>query len=813
MTTIRVDPFSLQLLLVGVFYFVAGLYLLSIRGKSSATWAMIAYCLALVLQGFATAAGFWTTDIVTFNLEFFLGWLGTVYVASVLFAGVALIQVGYHFLENRFVLESRIVLIVTAIGAIVVTAWSQTIAPQETILIMIPYMISIVAAMWACVVTIRKAIVAREDTRMRRGYIAMAVFLLIVSGASTLQSLWAVAAGYRDVATEAVSLVLVFAGSLAFLIVYIQYAPEPATFHVKLVGYVFAAQLIVFGALLRTMYAPDALREAFAVGPVGTHTFTPDSTGGYLDLVSTAPPPSVEEGSIGSALPLQEDDGRVRVDLPFAFPFGGDSTRSVWVDANGALEPHPEPNPAPSFTATIMSLGSKSVIMPFFTDLSPGLSGGTVAHALSPDSATFTWYRVRPFNLYNAVTFQGVLYPDGTVTFRYHDVPADMVLGAVGILQTPVDDIASSRSVRFVDSRSEYKSFVNTRMMPFVGLMVATLLILLVLSPLFFHASLVAPLRRVLHGVRSVNEGDLDTFVTVGVRDEIGYLSDNFNQMTGSLRKYARRMEDLVAERTKELEESLTALKNTQAQLIQQEKLASLGQMTAGVAHEIKNPLNFINNFAELNTELFEELREALEKGESVDELIADLDANTALIEEHGKRADGIVRSMLQHAHAGDRHLEDHDVNALVEEYVNLAVHSARSRFTDFDIVATTELDPKAGRATLEANELGRVLINLIGNAIDAIREHGGSTIQVSTTGSSDQVEIRVSDDGPGIPLEAQTRIFEPFYTTKPTGSGTGLGLSLSYDIVTAGHGGALLLDSTLGKGTTFTVQLPRRQA
>jgi signal transduction histidine kinase len=349
--------------------------------------------------------------------------------------------------------------------------------------------------------------------------------------------------------------------------------------------------------------------------------------------------------------------------------------------------------------------------------------------------------------------------------------------------------------------------------MPFVWIMLASIVGLLILSPLFFHASLVAPLRRVLKGVRSVNDGNLDAEVTVGVRDEIGYLAQNFNHMTQSLRRYAGEMEGLVAERTSELEASLVTIKNAQAQLIQQEKLASLGQMTAGIAHEIKNPLNFVNNFAELNDELFAEFEEAVAKGEPVDELIADLRSNTHQISENGKRADGIVRSMLQHAHTGERTVARVDINALVDEYVTLSFHSAKSRIPDFNVKLIRSLSPSAGEADIAASDISRVLINLIGNAFDAIKEHGGTTVTVSTSGSEDWVEIRVSDDGPGMSESIQQRIFEPFFTTKPTGSGTGLGLSLSYDIVTAGHGGTMTVESTPGEGATFVVTLPRKLA
>ena len=275
------------------------------------------------------------------------------------------------------------------------------------------------------------------------------------------------------------------------------------------------------------------------------------------------------------------------------------------------------------------------------------------------------------------------------------------------------------------------------------------------------------------------------------------------------------------------LGDTIEELKTTQAQLVQSEKLASLGALTAGIAHEIKNPLNFINNFAELNEELADEIVEELDTGD-LDEaraVLADLKTNAAQIAKHGKRADGIVRSMMQHARGSGGRRETVEVNAFVGEYLNLSYHGQRARVPDFNADLATDFGADIGTVELVPQEMGRVLINLLGNAFDAVYAHQTETrlgaslqngeaeyapeVRVTTRRENGQVEIRVADNGPGIPEDVREKIFEPFFTTKPTGSGTGLGLSLSHDIVTQGHGGTLTVESAPGEGAAFVVTVP----
>ncbi|MEJ2584771.1 MAG: ATP-binding protein, partial [Robiginitalea sp.] len=268
-----------------------------------------------------------------------------------------------------------------------------------------------------------------------------------------------------------------------------------------------------------------------------------------------------------------------------------------------------------------------------------------------------------------------------------------------------------------------------------------------------------------------------------------------------------------------QLEKTLGELKATQKQLIHSEKMASLGELTAGIAHEIKNPLNFVNNFSEVSKELMEELMEEMEKGdlEEVRELAGDVVQNLEKIVHHGQRADSIVKGMLQHSRSGDGQKEPTDLNALADEYLRLAYHGLRAKDKSFNAAIETDFDPGIGTIDLIPQDIGRVILNLLTNAFYTVNEKamaarslekGGykPTVSVRTKRQNDLLELSVTDNGSGIPQKVLDKIFQPFFTTKPTGEGTGLGLSLSYDIVKA-HGGELSAESEEGVGTTFFIK------
>jgi signal transduction histidine kinase len=272
-------------------------------------------------------------------------------------------------------------------------------------------------------------------------------------------------------------------------------------------------------------------------------------------------------------------------------------------------------------------------------------------------------------------------------------------------------------------------------------------------------------------------------------------------------------------------EAALRDLQAAQARLVHAEKMASLGQLTAGIAHEIKNPLNFVNNFAGLSVELLDELKEtaaaALEALDAdqradIDVTIAMLTGNLQKIAEHGRRADGIVRSMLLHSRGGTGEWQSADLNGIVDEALNLAYHGARAQDQSFNITMERDLDPNLAPIEIVPQDITRVFLNLFGNGFYAAakksREAGERPVlKVTTRDLGEEVEVRVRDNGTGIPAESRDRLFQPFFTTKPTGEGTGLGLSISYDIVTQQHGGTISVDSQFGAFTEFTVRLPRR--
>ena len=269
------------------------------------------------------------------------------------------------------------------------------------------------------------------------------------------------------------------------------------------------------------------------------------------------------------------------------------------------------------------------------------------------------------------------------------------------------------------------------------------------------------------------------------------------------------------------LENTLTKLKSTQAQLIQSEKLASLGELTAGIAHEIQNPLNFVNNFSELSVELIGELREERSKQEGgrdeglEDEILSDISQNLEKITHHGKRASSIVKGMLEHSRMSSNVKELTDINALTDEYLRLSYHGLRAKDKNFNALLKTDFDENIEKINIVSQDIGRVILNLITNAFYAVNEKKKGnldgyepTVSVSSKKIDTKIEIKINDNGSGIPEKVLDKIFQPFFTTKPTGQGTGLGLSLSYDIIKA-HGGTLECESVMGEGTTFMIKLP----
>jgi len=395
---------------------------------------------------------------------------------------------------------------------------------------------------------------------------------------------------------------------------------------------------------------------------------------------------------------------------------------------------------------------------------------------------------------------------------RQHSVAVDQLLAAIVGDLTGEAIAARERAVAEAAAATRLSRIVVS-----VAVLIGVLLTALLLR------SIVVPLRRLVVAMDGLNAGDVDVPIPQAGTDEIGAVARTLAKFRDTLIEQNRR--------ERELRTAHEELKATQASLIHAEKMASLGQLTAGIAHEIKNPLNFVNNFASLSVELLDEFKETAQpviamlgadKRAEVDEVIDMLTGNLEKIAEHGKRADGIVKGMLAHSRSGSGERQRTDLNALIEEALNLAYHGVRAQDHDFNITLERDLDRALAPIELVPQDISRVLLNLFGNSFYAAekrrREAADAAfrpvLKVATRNLGNEVEVRVRDNGIGIPTEVRDKLFQPFFTTKPTGEGTGLGLSISYDIVTQQHGGTITVDSRVGEFTEFTIRLPRsRQA
>ncbi len=347
-------------------------------------------------------------------------------------------------------------------------------------------------------------------------------------------------------------------------------------------------------------------------------------------------------------------------------------------------------------------------------------------------------------------------------------------------------------------------------------------------------SSITGPLRRLERSMASITRGELDVPLPSASPNEIGAMTRTLGMLRDSLierdrlERERQRAEAEIRAAHASAETALRELKAAQANLIQAEKMASLGQLTAGIAHEIKNPLNFVNNFARLSIGLLDEMKEAAapalaaldkHRRREVDDVMDMLVGNLERIAEHGKRADNIVKSMLAHSRSGGGDLQSVDLNSLVEESLNLAYHGARAQDKDFNVTLDRDYGQAIAPLELVPQDMTRVFLNLFGNAFYATSKRQRETVgggfkprlNVTTRDLGQAVEVRVRDNGVGISAEIKDKLFQPFFTTKPTGEGTGLGLSISYEIVTKQHGGTIKVASDVGAFTEFTVSLPRR--
>ncbi len=450
---------------------------------------------------------------------------------------------------------------------------------------------------------------------------------------------------------------------------------------------------------------------------------------------------------------------------------------------------------------------------------------------------------------------------------RLHQIGSDMINGRSGLVLTHCIDSVEPCWLAYASVPANGWSlgamFPENELLADVTSLYRTMVVLTALGSVFLMVVVVAvarsitgPLTTLTRASEDLAHGNLESALpAVASNDEVGRLTTAFGRMQRDLKRYisdleetsaareraaaqleeySRTLEQKVGERTRELrdknaalETTLAQLKSTQEQLVVHEKLASLGALTAGIAHEIKNPLNFVTNFAVLSADIADELRAvAASQKDKLDAasladigaLLDDLQQNVAKIIEHGRRADGIVCGMLQHSQAtpGEPR-EPTDVNALVAEYISLAYRGMRGQNPSFNVVLETEYDPSAGTIASAPHDLGRALLNIVNNACYAAYEKyralGDSfepTVWVRTKDLGDRVEIRIRDNGNGVPEAMRDKIFNPFFTTKPAGKGTGLGLSITHDVIVRQHQGELRLESVEGQFAALVVVLPR---
>ncbi len=433
-------------------------------------------------------------------------------------------------------------------------------------------------------------------------------------------------------------------------------------------------------------------------------------------------------------------------------------------------------------------------------------------------------------SLASAVIDTGIIPLREETLLRLEQEEAALAKGreAAALLLTEVNTLVEEINDEAVESSTAAQSAAQTGRLILGVLNVLTVSGALLLGWLFVGRYMIRRLVGLATAMRSMAGGDLEVPVEVKGNDEV---TDMANALE-VFRRYALEVQrlNLVEKLAKELdaknhtlEQTLEHLEQAQEQIVAEQKLASLGQLTAGVAHEIKNPLNFVSNFSEVSVELVDEIEEVMEEAKSgevelseeVTPILSDLRLNLQKVKEHSQRADGIVRSMLEHSRGGPGDWRETDLNALLKQYVDLSYHAVRASNTDFNVTLTQDLDPEMGMLTVVPQDIGRVFLNLVNNACQALDEKrqnsdGGfePELRITSRRLEDHAEFDIRDNGPGIPEELRERIFEPFVTTKKPGEGTGLGLSLTMDILTR-HGGSIHLDTEEGVFTEMRVILP----
>jgi len=829
-----IHPWNVQGFVNGFVFLALALNLSMIRSKSATTWLVLG-----VLYTTAITNVLGTLMVISANS----GWQGAVWnrdffqVLSSSLSAVTwtlFVAVIYRIGSVRLPREEKVAI---GISIIVFGFWAYSVATSDPSGDATWPMLVVWIALfgWTLFVLYRKWKRTKpDDLKSLATYKAFVWFALFsLSIVLTLAVLTAAdAPSIQELFVEVVSALFTIAVALLFL----QFVPETTSMEAKFVGVGFLVVLAMTqleaipyntNAELRQQYLPSL--------EVQSLTFVSLEDGGYRAEGAPYRFHDVLGDTLGTT-----DEFRVAIKPQFPVVAFGQERDSVYVTPNGKLA-FERIGDHIDGVRWIHDIEVPSVSA-LDIDLDPSLGGAVVGFSTA-DSLMITWDRIPEFRQEDSVggfvpvderlfSAQLVLRRDGSITvtrgessYRHrawqfgltpgstvlqeHGTAPDLtgVTGAFGNLDArhlPVTAGPNELLMYGERNHSQYLAWSRAETIRILRNAFIGFFLVLLLVPAYFRFSIRRRLFGLVEGLKRVNAGDLEKEVPVVFNDEVGQLSASFNEMTASLRGYAHNMEDLVEARTAEL-------KATQAQLVEQEKLASLGSLTAGIAHEIKNPLNFVNNFAEVGGELADELAEAIAAGraEEAAQILEELKANATQIAKHGKRADSIVQGMMQHARGGASDMETVVVNDFLEEYANLSWHGRRARDHGFQAEVKREFDPEAGSLQAMPQELGRVVLNLLNNAFDAVAQTEGARITLTSQRTANKVVITVADNGPGIPEDIRAKIFEPFFTTKATGEGTGLGLSLSYDIVTKGHGGTMTVGESPEGGALFTIIIP----
>ena len=849
----EVVPLVCQALMAGI----AGAYVLSIPRKTRSAWWLVALFGGQVVFAVAYLLGMMSTWHEGWAIRFNIGLYAGVAIAS-----FAAVRVSYTFLARPFRREERrasrvlggalVVLLVFAFYAGVV-AEAAMLAP-----LLYAYGVYLVAAtLWALGVHVRQArrfrgLAAEASSRwssrrrgaaghvMMAGLVGILLMLSVLNALATVGVLPLVAIQYESLLVE-----LVFVVGL--VVAFINYAPEPTTVQAKLVGVSLGVVLGLLGVVSLTLLRSGEIAEAAGntIPAEATVRFAPDGDGGYRVLAEAAAVAPLAGARRAEPVPQEARRtwGEATVELPFAFRIGGEAHRAVTLSRVPYLAfDAPEP------------CGETCV----------GVNGGpspdhpmVLAYVVTADYSMTEWPAVMATDdrvdvVWTLAGLDGrtsehraTLWASGEVEIAYRGAEQHPRVGSAGLHPGGADRVETSFAealpasvapgAALVDPYgARFRALAHRRTARVLPLVFGAAGFVLVLVPLFLRRGVLGPLAALLDGVERVDRGDRDVHVDPGANDEFGTLTRRFNTMTASLgaaearlRQYAGELEGRVAERTRELETanadladkhdaleaSLAELHAAQDRLVQAEKLASLGRLTSGISHEIKNPLNFVTNFAGLAREAVDGLRAALADGD-LDEaraLLDDLALDTERIEHHGQRADRIVQGMQLHARGAGGARVPSELNDLLRLAAEGAARTHTARVGG-DGLAPIVLDlaSDVGAVPVVPEGVLQVTASLLDNALYATTASGTTTpVRLSSTRTDGGVEVRVSDSGAGMDADTLARLFEPFFTTKPPGEGTGLGLSLAYDIVTAGHGGQIEVDSRPGAGTTVTVRLP----